>query len=122
MVKKHAITFNRKRFHYSGDLGSNLHVFPLNSDGEETGTMVRIDADTISYIRHLIKEHGNIKMGACRDNPSQNSLGSYLIQSKKSPQILSYILPLLEKEGYLTHSKVGRSIYIQKQNCTTIEA
>lgn len=115
-MKRNAVTFTNKRFHYKGSLGSNIEVFTLNNQGMETGTAIRIDADTIDYVRHLIKKHGDIKMGACRDNPSPNSLGKHLQERKKSPQWLSYLLPLLEEEGYLRHYKLGNAFYVKYAN------
>jgi|GEM_PF-104050 len=113
MEKQSFSTFNNKRFLYTGSIASNLNVFTLNANGAETGTVVRIDSDTISYIKALIREKLDIKMGACRDNPRPDSLGSYLHKRNKSPQFLSYVLPLLEKEGYLAHYRTGRTICVK---------
>lgn len=112
MEKKTASTFKGKRFNCTGDIASNLNIFTLDDNGNETG-FVKIDLETISYIKMLIRENKNIKMGACRDNPSLHSLGMYLRSMKKSPQLLSYLLPLLETEGYLEHYKEGNTIYIK---------
>lgn len=39
-------------------------------------------------------------MGACRDNPSKNSIGEALKMQGYSPQNLSYVIPLLIEEGF----------------------
>jgi hypothetical protein len=113
MEKNTASTFNGKLFHYTGSILSNLKVFTLDDKGNETGTVVRIDVETISEVKKFLREKIDIKMGACRDNPSPNSLGMYLHSVKKSPQLLSYILPLLEMEGYLEHYRADKAIYVR---------
>jgi len=67
-----------------------------------------------SAIEH-IKRTGSIKMGACRDNPSKGSLGEILQSAGKSPQYLSYVLPLLGEKGkkLISHYKEGRSYWVK---------
>lgn len=100
-------TFRGKLFKYTGDIASHLIVFTGKS-------ALAIDKQIIDYVKILIENHDEIKMGACRDNPSSNSLGMYLRQIKKSPQLLSYILPLLEANGFLTHRFVNNTIYVKR--------
>lgn len=103
-----------KRFYYDGELNTGLKVYPLDDEGNKTGTIVRIDVDTIRFIKRTINEKGKIKMGACRDHPSPQSLGEMLSEQRKSPQWLSYILPLLEEEGFLKHYKEGRCFWVKR--------
>ncbi|MGA2223607.1 MAG: hypothetical protein ABSH41_04095 [Syntrophobacteraceae bacterium] len=105
-----ATTFKGKLFNHTDSIASSLNIFTLDDNGNETG-FVRINEDTLSYIKTLILEKKNIKMGACRDNPSQTSLGIYLRGMKRSPQLLSYLLPLLDTEGYLEHYKSGNAFF-----------
>ena len=111
---RQGITFKGKPFIYEGSLTSSLKVSPLNKEGEPTGTIVPIDAVTIRHIKNIINEKGKIQMGACRDNPAPQSLGELLHEMHKSPQWLSYVLPLLEEEGFLTHYKDGRAFWVNK--------
>ncbi|NWF76764.1 MAG: hypothetical protein HXY53_09410 [Nitrospirae bacterium] len=89
-------------------------IYPINDNGQRTGTMLFIDNKTIKFIKNAIKEKGIIQMGACRDNPPPNSLGKMLQGMGKSPQFLSYVLPLLEQEGFLTSYKEGKAFWVKK--------
>lgn len=113
MPKITACTFTKKIFHYDGNLNSYLDIYTVNDNGIETGTKVRVDNDTILFIRNTIKQRGEIKMGACRDNPSSGSLGELLIRKGKSPQYLSYVLPLLEEAGIIKHFKTGNAYWVK---------
>lgn len=108
------LTFNKTPFLYEGSVDSSLRIFPLNKESKKTGVVVQIDRDTIDFVKRIIAEKETIAMGACRDNPSPNSLGEMLLKRGKSPQFLSYILPLLEEKGFLTHFKEGRAYYVKK--------
>ena len=107
-------TFTGKRFYYDGELNTGLKIYPLDDENNKTGTIVRIDADTILFVKKVINDKGNIKMGACRDKPSPQSLGEMISKRGKSPQWLSYMLPLLEEENFLTHYKEGRCFWVKK--------
>jgi hypothetical protein len=74
MSRKISCTFTKKVFHYDGNLKTHLDIYTVDSNGIETGTKIRIDGDTISLIGETIKQRSEIKMGACRDNPSRGSL------------------------------------------------
>lgn len=113
MSKRTASTFNNKIFHYDGSLSTHLDIYTVNDKGVETGTRVRIDSETIAFIRNTIKLKTEISMGACRDNPSTGSLGENLLKRSKSPQILSYVLPLLEIEGMIFHFKKGNAFWVK---------
>jgi hypothetical protein len=52
-------------------------------------------------------------MGACRDNPATDSIGSILRQKRKSPQMLCYVIPLLVEEGYCTYYKKTKAYHIK---------
>ena len=107
------VTFKGKPFFYDGNINSFLKVYPSDDQGMPTNTIIQIDEQTINLIRRIVKEKSPIKMGACRDNPSPNSL---LFDQRKSPQWLSYILPLLEIEGFLTHYSEGNAFWVRKVN------
>lgn len=80
---------------------------------EPSGSKVRIPSHAIDFIRGETRKAGEIAMGACRDNPSPGSLGEKLRQQGKSPQFLSYVIPLLTKEGFCTYFKEGRRYVIR---------
>jgi len=115
MTLRNGSTFNGISFLYKGSINSSLKVYPLDSKGKKTGTTVPIDKETIDFIKRVIDEKGTVQMGACRDNPSPNSLGKMLYGMGKSPQFLSYILPLLEEESFLTHYKDGGAYWVNRR-------
>lgn len=108
-----SFTFRNKMFHYDGNINSMLNIYTLDDNGRPTGTRVRIDTATITFIKNTISQRGEIKMGACRDNPSKGSVGELLLRNSKSPQVLSYVLPLLEEQGLIQHYKIGNSFWVK---------
>lgn len=111
---KEAKTLMGKHFWYDGNLTEGILVYPTKKDNESfTGTIVRISKDEIDFIRKEIKLHSEIPMGACRDNPKRNSLGEKLRRMRKAPQILSYVIPLLNEEGFCRTFKDGRAFIVR---------
>jgi hypothetical protein len=109
-----AATVTGKRFYYCERTSGDLIVYPTDRDSlEPSGGEVRIPSASIDFIRGAIRKAGEIAMGACRDNPSPGSLGQQLRQQGKSPQFLSYVIPLLTKEGFCTYFKEGRGYVIR---------
>ncbi len=89
-----AATVTGKRFYYDESISGDLIVYPTDRDGmEPSGSKVRIPSHAIDFIR------GEIAMGPCRDNPLPGSLCEKLRQQGKSPQFLSYVIPLLTKKA-----------------------
>lgn len=111
---KKAKTLMGKHFCYDGNLTDGLIVYPTEKDNESlTGTIVKISKDEIEFIKKEISLHKEIPMGACRDNPKKNSLGEKLRRERKSPQILSYVIPLLKEEGFCRTFKDGRAFVVR---------
>lgn len=86
--------YGNKRFRYSGSLETGLVV--------HKGVDIAISVDTIRLIKTEIARRNPVLMGACRDNPSRNSLGETLRGRGITPQVLSYVVPLLVDSGYCT--------------------
>jgi hypothetical protein len=102
-------TVTGKRFYYTGSLSTGLTVFPTDKDGVGlSGGRVPISAGGIAFIRDEIRRGRDIAMGACRDSPAPGSLGYKLLDWGRSPQWLSYVIPLLTEEGFCTFYKEGR--------------
>ena len=80
------------KFQYSGSLETELIVH-RNVD-------IHISADVIQMIRGEIEKRSPVLMGACRDNPTRNSIGEALLNNGYSPQMSSYVIPLLIEEGF----------------------
>jgi len=79
-------------FQYSGSLDTGLIVHK-NVD-------IHVSADIIRMIRGEIERRSPVLMGACRDNPTRDSIGETLLNNGYSPQISSYVIPLLIEEGF----------------------
>jgi len=112
-VKK-SQTVTGKRFYYEGDLAHGLIVSTSDDQGHaKEYVKIHIRTDTVGIIKNEIRMSRGITMGACRDNPTPGSLGYKLLhQHNKSPQNLSYVIPLLVEEGFCTTSKHGRSYIV----------
>lgn len=61
---------------------------------------IRVTTKIINAIKSEITRKSPILMGACRDNPSKDSIGESLKMQGYSPQYLSYVIPLLIEEGF----------------------
>jgi hypothetical protein len=114
-VMEYHDTFTGKRFGYTGSTAAELVIYPLDKQGVKTSTKLPVSQDTICFIVNQIRLHGTIKMGACRDKPSKGSLGEVLLDMKKTPQVLSYVLPLLKKVELIRSHKEGRSFWVTWQ-------
>jgi hypothetical protein len=104
-----------KPFAYQGDLSRGLVAYPTTREdwSELSGGEVAISPEGIALVRQEIRYAGLIPMGACRDNPTPGSLGEKLYQRGRSPQWLSYIIPLLKEESFCDFFKEGRRYVIR---------
>jgi hypothetical protein len=86
------------RFEYSGSLATGLVVSLLS-------TTLRITPEAVKIIRHEVTTRSPVLMGTNRMRLVANSVGETLYKKHGiSPQALSYVLPLLIKEGFCTAS------------------
>ena len=86
------------QFEYSGSLASGLIVSFRKSALKITPEIVRI-------IRHEITTRSPVLMGANRKPLVADSVGETLAEKYGvSPQVMSYVLPLLVEEGFCTVS------------------
>jgi hypothetical protein len=109
-------TVTGKRFYYTGTLSSGLSVYPTDKKGVgRSGGQVSISVGGIIFIRNEIRRAGEIAMGACRDNPPLGSLGYKLLNWGRSPQWLSYVIPLLAEEGFCEFYKEGRRYIVRRR-------
>jgi len=107
-------TVTGKRFFYTGSLSGSLTVYPTDQDGaRRSGGTVLIPAYGVDFIREEIRKTRSIAMGACRDNPPSSSLGQRLLEWGRSPQWLSYVVPLLAEEGFCEFYKEGRRYMVR---------
>jgi hypothetical protein len=89
-----------KPFEYEGSLERGLTVY-----FESSGTAVSIKRGTIDIIRREISTRSPVLMGANRQPLVPNSVGETLYRDHGiSPQVMSYVLPLLVEEGFCTVS------------------
>lgn len=91
-------TVTGKGFEYSGSLAEGITV-----RFERSALHVR--ADLIQVIRQEITRRSPVLMGANRQPLVRDSVGETLrLEYGKSPQTMSYVLPLLVEEGFCTVS------------------
>jgi hypothetical protein len=90
---KHAKTLTGVEYKYEGSLDTELTIYQNDS-------INKISKEIIGKIKSEIKQRSPVKMGACRDRPSKNSIGESLKKQHHSPQNLSYVIPLLIEEGF----------------------
>jgi len=108
-------TVTGKRFYYEGGLTHGLIVHTSDEQGRiKDNVMIPIAQGTVGIIKNEIRVAHEIAMGACRDNPSPGSLGHKLLrQHNRSPQNLSYVIPLLVEEGFCTTFKRGKGYIVR---------
>ena len=79
-------------FKYEGSIDNGLIIYKKIN--------IKISENIIKAIKTEIIRKSPVLMGACRDNPSKNSIGESLKMQGYSPQNLSYVIPLLIEEGF----------------------
>lgn len=95
-------------FEYSGSLASGLLVVFKRSK-----SVLKIRPETIKFIRTEITRRSPVLMGANRKPLVADSVGETLwLEHKISPQVMSYVLPLLVEKGFCTVSD-GRPFVIR---------
>jgi len=93
-----ARTVTGKWFEYSGSLADGITVIFESSK-------LHISPETIQVVRREIATRSPVLMGANRDPLVRDSVGETLKRDYgKSPQNMSYVLPLLVEEGFCTVS------------------
>lgn len=103
---KNSKTLLGVKFEYDGSLDAGLTVYKR--------VPIHISKEAIDIIKFEISEKSPIKMGACRDNPSKNSIGESLWAQKYSPQYSSYVVPLLIEEGFYVANDKKPFVIIKK--------
>jgi len=88
------LTVTGKKFEYSGSLADGIRVtFKRSAQW--------IGPDIIAVIRAEVSRRSPVLMGASRAPLVRDSVGETLrVDHGKSPQIMSYVLPLLIEEGF----------------------
>ena len=93
-MKHTSWTVTGVRFDYSGSLTTGLVVYFKSSQ-------LKITAEIVRVIRSEIATRRPVLMGASRKPLVANSVGETLYQRHGvSPQVMSYVLPLLIEEGF----------------------
>ncbi|RJR48120.1 MAG: hypothetical protein C4576_08770 [Desulfobacteraceae bacterium] len=106
-------TLSGKNFHYKGDLREELIVYPSDGEGmAQDEFALAITPFTTNLVKSVIRERREILMGASRDNPPKNSLGSILKNRNQTPQQLSYLIPILIESGFCEYAKDGKAFKI----------
>ena len=106
-------TLTGKSFRFKGSLHEEFIIYPSDNDGQAQDKFaLAITAFTIGLVKSAIKEKGEIFMGASRDNPPKNSLGSILRENGQTPQQLSYLIPILIDTCFCEYTKEGKAFKI----------
>ena len=104
-----ATTVMGKSFEYDGSLATGLTVFFKPPHKK------KIPVTIINVIRQEITKRSPVLMGANREPLVADSVGETLaLNHKESPQVMSYVLPLLVAEGFCTVSD-ARPFVIHKR-------
>ena len=92
-------TLMGKQFKYEGSLATGLKLHFDTS-------VLWIKPETIQVIREQIDHRSPVLMGASRSPLVRNSVGETLaLEYGVSPQVMSYVLPLLVEEGFCSVSR-----------------
>ena len=84
------------QFEYTGSLATGLTISFRNS-------AMKITPQTITIIRDEIIKRSPVLMGANRKPLVADSVGETLrLKYRTTPQVMSYVLPLLVEEGFCT--------------------
>lgn len=107
-------TLSGKNFQYKEISGGEIIVYPSDDENRTQDKFaLAITPFTIELIKDAIRQAGNVFMGASRDKPPKDSLGYILKKANQTPQQLSYLIPLLIKKNFCTHSKDGKAFVVQ---------
>lgn len=108
-------TFKGRQFSYKKHPDGEIIVYPRASDGGmQNEYALVITPFVIKLVKDAISTQKSIAMGASRDAPLPGSLGARIKLHKQTPQQLSYLLPILESEGFCVRSQQGRAFYVEK--------
>jgi hypothetical protein len=89
-------TVQGNAFEYSGSLATGIVVLFHH-------TRLRISPNVISVIRAEIEARNPVLMGSCNKPLVPDSVGETLsVQHHVTPQVLTYVVPLLIEEGFCT--------------------
>ncbi len=103
-------TVTGKSFEYSGSLANGLAVT------HESGHATRIGTATVDFVKREIERRSPVLMGANRQPLVRDSLGeSVRVELGQSPQVLSYIIPLLVEAGFCRVAKSGRNYVVHRR-------
>lgn len=105
-----ARTVMGKKFEYCGTLATGITVF------FKPPSKKKIAPEIIQVIRDEITRRSPVLMGANRSPLVSDSIGETLaLKYRESPQVMSYVLPLLIEEGFCTVSARRPYVIYRKQ-------
>lgn len=96
-------------------------VFACSWPARVTSLVIR--EPVVRQVKQLIREKDEILMGACRDAPTPGSIGAELVLGRHgSPQQLSYLIPILTKDGYCEAFRPGPGFVVRHKDSVTATA
>jgi len=105
-----------KPFRYRRCAEGEIIVYPSDENGiHQDSEAIVITPYTSEFISNAIRGEARILMGASRDNPPASSLGRRLRDIHQSPQQLSYLVAVLESEGFCTLERDGRAFVVVRR-------
>lgn len=106
-------TLTGKNFQYKGNLTEEIIIYPSDSENKPQDKFALVITPfTINLVKSAIREKGKILMGASRDLPPKNSLGTLLQEEGQTPQQLSYLIPILIESDFCDYEREGKAFKI----------
>lgn len=107
------LTPSGKPFRFKVIDGEEIIVYySTDKDLPQDRFALAITRFVVELVKEEIRSKSPILMGASRDAPPQGSLGYLLKGHGQTPQQLSYLVPILERQGYCWVSKQGRGYMV----------
>ena len=106
-------TFRRKTFQYDGLQDGSFRIYTGKGlhKGSKRPTLM-IKPEIIDLVKREIAARRRVMMGASRDNPPPLSLGAMLLDMGQTPQLLSYLIPILAQQGYCRTTNQDRACLV----------
>ena len=104
----------RARFRFKEVEGGEIIIYPNEGSTPQDKVAYVITPYVSNFVKDSIRKEPEIVMGASRHAPPEGSLGWLLKERKITPQVLSYLIPILVDSGFCTCSQETGNAFIVK--------